>query len=61
MFRKKHTSDRLCDFLAYAWHFDGSSYVEIVRLLYPHANRKFLPEHILPDYPSERDMTKLVS
>ena len=61
MFRKKHTSDRLCDFLAYAWHFDCSSYVEIVRLLYPHANRKFLPEHILPDYPSERDMTKLVS
>ena len=61
MFRKTHSSVRLCDFLTYVWYADCSSYVEIVRLLFPPAHQKHLPERILPDYPRQRVMRRLVS
>ncbi len=60
-FRKTHSCVRLCDFLTYVWYADCSSYVEIVRLLFPPAHQKHLPERILPDYPRQRVMTRLVS
>jgi hypothetical protein len=60
-FRKTHSSVRLCDFLTFVWYRNCSSYVEIVRLLFPPEHQKHLPGRILPDYPRERFMTRRVS